>query len=94
MSRKREIKVYLPEKMVGELEGRKRLGTRSKFIQESIQKNLHGISTTTPIDFGLVHLLCTCRDKIEARVGFGISSMESNIYSKMIQIIIDEVNSQ
>ena len=80
--------------MVGELEGRKRLGTRSKFIQQSIQKNLMQVRNASPVDFGLVHLLCTCRDKIEARVGFGISSMESNIYSKMLQIIIDEVNSQ
>ena len=36
MSRKQEIKVYLPHKLVGELEGRKRLGTRSKFIQKAI----------------------------------------------------------
>ena len=33
MARKQEIKVYLPERLVGELEGRKRLGTRSKFIE-------------------------------------------------------------
>ena len=43
MSRKREIKVYLPEKMVGELEGRKRLGTRSKFMQEAIQFRINKV---------------------------------------------------
>ncbi len=44
MSRKQEIKVYLPHKMVGELEGRKRIGTRSKFIQEAIHFRLNKIA--------------------------------------------------
>ena len=79
--------------MVGELEGRKRLGTRSKFIQDSIQKNLLNLFNSSPNDFGLVHLLCTCRDKIEAQTGYGISSTEAEIYSKMLQLIIDGVNS-
>ena len=40
MSRKSEIKVYLPTKLVGELESRKRAGIRSKFIEEAIRKRL------------------------------------------------------
>ncbi len=42
MSQKSEIKVYLPTKMVGELESRKRAGVRSQFIREAIQFKLNG----------------------------------------------------
>ena len=40
MSRKSEIKVYLPTKMVGELESLKRAGVRSKFIATAIRNHL------------------------------------------------------
>lgn len=40
MSRKTEIKVYLPTKLVGELEPRKRAGIRSKFIEQAIRSRL------------------------------------------------------
>ena len=40
MSKKSEIKVYLPTKMIGELESRKRAGIRSKFIEKAIRKSL------------------------------------------------------
>ena len=40
MARKQEIKVYLPTKMVGELESLKRAGVRSKFIKEAIRFRL------------------------------------------------------
>jgi len=40
MSKKMEIKVYLPSKLVGELESRKRAGIRSKFIEKAIRKRL------------------------------------------------------
>lgn len=42
MSKKTEIKVYLPTKMVGELESRKRAGVRSKFIRDAIRFKLNG----------------------------------------------------
>ena len=40
MSKKQEIKVYLPQKLVGELEERRRAGVRSKFIEKSVRKAL------------------------------------------------------
>jgi metal-responsive CopG/Arc/MetJ family transcriptional regulator len=40
MPRKSEIKVYLPTKMVGELESLKRAGVRSKFIATAIRNHL------------------------------------------------------
>ncbi len=40
MSKKTEIKVYLPIKMVGELEAKKRAGVRSEFIRNAIRRSL------------------------------------------------------
>lgn len=42
MSKKTEIKVYLPTRMVGELESKKRYGVRSKFIEDAIRSRLNG----------------------------------------------------
>jgi len=42
MRNKIEIKVYLPIKMVGELEERNKQRLRSKFIEESIRSRLNG----------------------------------------------------
>jgi hypothetical protein len=42
MSNKTEIKVYLPTKMVGELEVQKKAGVRSQFIREAIRFKLDG----------------------------------------------------
>lgn len=42
MSNKTEIKVYLPTRMVGELEQQKKAGLRSKFIKEAIRFKLDG----------------------------------------------------
>lgn len=40
MRQKIEIKVYLPIKMVGELETRRKNGLRSKFVEEAIRNHL------------------------------------------------------
>ena len=40
MRQKIEIKVYLPYKMVGELEGYRRKGNRSSFIESCIKNRL------------------------------------------------------
>jgi metal-responsive CopG/Arc/MetJ family transcriptional regulator len=40
MRQKIEIKVYLPIKMVGELETRRKAGLRSKFVEEAIRNHL------------------------------------------------------
>jgi metal-responsive CopG/Arc/MetJ family transcriptional regulator len=40
MRQKIEIKVYLPYLMVGELEGYKRNGMRSKFVEDAIRSRL------------------------------------------------------
>ena len=84
MGRKSEIKVYLPERLVGELEGRRRMGTRSKFIENAINRYLRKIDGVTPSEFNQVHLLCTVRDN------FAMEGLTT--YSKIIQAIIDEVN--
>ncbi len=47
MSQKSEIKVYLPIKMIGELESRKRNGERSKFIETAIRNRLNKFEELT-----------------------------------------------
>lgn len=85
MARKGEIKVYLPQKLIGELEGRRRAGTRSKFIQHAIEKYLRQRQEISPFDFTTVHLLCTVRDKLRAD---GLTT-----FANIIQAIIEDVNS-
>ena len=41
MSKKMEIKVYLPAKLVGQLEEKRKAGIRSKFIEDAIRKLLN-----------------------------------------------------
>ena len=84
MSQKSEIKVYLPTKLVGELESRKKAGVRSKFIKNAIREKLDRREKSSPYDFELVHLLCTCRDML--------FELNSEFKAKLLQSIIDEVN--
>ena len=84
MARKQEIKVYLPPKLIGELEGRRRMGTRSKFIQNAIEKYLRQRVEVSPFDFEIVHLLCTVRDKLTED---GLTT-----FASIIQAIIEDVN--
>lgn len=91
MSRKQEIKVYLPMKLVGELEGRKRLGTRSRFIRDAITAKLHNLKGTSPRDFQLIHILSDARERISELSGTQFSMNQSAILVKMLQLVIDEV---
>ena len=84
MARKSEIKVFLPEILVGELEGRRRLGTRSKIIQNAIENYLRQRSGISPYDFPIIQLLCVCRDKFLEE---GLTT-----FSNIIQAMIEEVN--
>jgi metal-responsive CopG/Arc/MetJ family transcriptional regulator len=84
MARKHEIKVYLPERLVGELEGRKRLGTRSKFIENAINNYLRKQENFSPYDCTLIHILCVARDK------FGEEGLTT--FKNIIQAIIEDVN--
>ena len=84
MARKGEIKVYLPEKLIGELEGRRRMGTRSKFIQNAIEKYLRQRQEVSPYDYNLVNLLCVVRDKLQEQ---GLTT-----FAEIIQAIISDVN--
>lgn len=84
MARKGEIKVYLPEKLIGELEGRRRMGTRSKFIQNAIEKYLRQRQEVSPYDYNLVNLLCVVRDKLQEQ---GLTT-----FAEIIQTIITDVN--
>jgi metal-responsive CopG/Arc/MetJ family transcriptional regulator len=91
MSKKQEIKVYLPAKMVGELESRRKAGVRSKFIADAIRGKLDKRSQSSPWDFELHLLLCTARDMLHKMAGSKLSINQSVILVKMIQVVIDEV---
>lgn len=82
MPRKTEIKVYLPERLVGELEGRKRMGTRSKFIEQAIQDKLKKLESATLADYNPIALLCYCRDKYS----------DKPLIHDLLQLIVNEVN--
>ena len=84
MARKQEIKVYLPERLVGELEGRKRLGTRSKFIEMACNLALRNKKTSALTICTLVQILCVARDKLREQNDIA--------FSEIIQSIINEVN--
>jgi metal-responsive CopG/Arc/MetJ family transcriptional regulator len=81
--------VYLPTKLIGELEEKKRAGVRSKFIKEAIQEKISRVENGTLDDWSSVVMLCCVRDRLEKSVGYGISRMESDIYQKLLQMIID-----
>ena len=57
MREKIEIKVYLPIKMVGELESRNKLRVRSKFIQSAIRAKLDDGETWSIRDIPTKQLL-------------------------------------
>ena len=83
MARKSEIKVYLPDRLVGELVGRRRMGTRSKFIEQAIQDKLKKMDSASLQDFNPVAMLCFCRDQHYAN---------KPIIHDLLQLIINEVN--
>ena len=91
MSNKTEIKVYLPTRLVGELDAKKRAGVRSKFIKEAIQEKLKRRREASPFDFDLLHLLATCRDLIYKKTEYGLTQFESQMFQDMLQIIIDRL---
>lgn len=82
MARKQEIKVYLPAILVGELEGRRRMGTRSLFIQQAITDKLRKMDSATLQDFNPVAMLCFCRDLYS----------DKPMVHDLLQLIVNEVN--
>jgi metal-responsive CopG/Arc/MetJ family transcriptional regulator len=82
MPRKQEIKVYLPTILVGELEGRRRMGTRSLFIQQAITDKLRRMESATLQDFNPVAMLCYCRDLYS----------DKPMVHDLLQLIVNEVN--
>lgn len=82
MARKSEIKVYLPDRLVGELEGRRRMGTRSKFIEQAIQDKLKQMDCATLQDFNPIAMLCYCRD---------VYAHKPMVHD-LLQLIVNEVN--
>tara|TARA_R100001463_G_scaffold130011_1_gene189139 strand:- start:951 stop:1235 length:285 start_codon:yes stop_codon:yes gene_type:complete len=89
MSRNQEIKVYLPVKLVGELEAKKRAGTRSKFIREAIQEKIKRVEKASLDDWQSIVMLCCVRDRLFKSIGYGISKETSEIYQTLLQMIID-----
>lgn len=63
MSYKTEIKVYLPVKLVGELESYKRNNARSNFIEKAINEKLNGMEGSKLSDVSMVAHMCWVRDK-------------------------------
>jgi metal-responsive CopG/Arc/MetJ family transcriptional regulator len=82
MARKSEIKVYLPERLVGELEGRKRMGTRSKFIEKAIQSYLRKHEGLNLDEINTIVMLCQCRDRLSS----------NRLVHDLLQLVINEVN--
>tara|TARA_R110001592_G_scaffold355698_1_gene656646 strand:+ start:123 stop:374 length:252 start_codon:yes stop_codon:yes gene_type:complete len=65
MRQKIEIKVYLPYLMVGELEGYKRNGMRSKFIEQSIRNRLDGEEEFSYREMSTTRLLAILHGRYE-----------------------------
>ena len=65
MAYKTEIKVYLPVKLVGELERYKRTGTRSQFIEKAIEQKLQATEGFTLKDKPLSMYMIYIRDNAE-----------------------------
>jgi metal-responsive CopG/Arc/MetJ family transcriptional regulator len=85
MSQKSEIKVYLPLKLIGQLEGRKQLGMRSRFIEDAIQEKLRRQEEASLMDWPIIVLLCNARERMDLDTGY------SKIYRTLLQLVIDEV---
>jgi len=62
MSYKTEIKVYLPVKMVGELERYKRTGSRSSFVEKAVRRKLDGLEEHSMSDTSMIAHMCWVRD--------------------------------
>ncbi len=78
-NQKSEIKVYLPLKLIGELEGKKRAGMRSKFIEKAIKEKLARIEKSTLDDYSDLVLLCASRDRM----------LVGTLAEEIIQVLID-----
>jgi len=65
MRKKIEIKVYLPYKMVGELERERRNGNRSKFIESCIQNRLNAEESFSFKDIETIRLLALLHGRFE-----------------------------
>ncbi len=80
MSRKQEIKVYLPVFQVGQMEHMKNKGTRSVFISNAIRSKLDKLDKASPFDYSVPVLLATARD-----------SLDDEFLISLIQLIINAV---
>ena len=85
MSRKQEIKVYLPVFLVGQLEHMKHKGTRSKFIENAIKSKLDKLENSTPFDYSIPVLLATARTKIN-------EELNHTFAHDIIQLLLEELN--
>jgi len=65
MRNKIEIKVYLPIKMVGELESRSKNGVRSKFIEAAIRARIDDEEAFKVSDIETRTLLAVLHSRIE-----------------------------
>jgi len=75
MRQKIEIKVYLPYKMVGELEGYRRKGNRSSFIESCIKNRLEAEEEFSFRDIETHRLLAILHGRYE----------EDQVFKLMIQ---------
>lgn len=65
MAYKTEIKVYLPVKLVGQLERYKRTGTRSQFIEKAVRRKLDGLEELSMGDTSMIAHMCWIRDNAD-----------------------------
>jgi len=81
MRQKIEIKVYLPYKMVGELEGYRRKGNRSSFIESCIKNRLEAEEEFSFRDIETHRLLAILHGRYE----------EDQVFKLMIQNRMQEL---
>jgi hypothetical protein len=85
MSRKQEIKVYLPVFQVGQMEHMKNKGTRSAFISNAIRSKLEKLDKASPFDYSIPVLLATARTKIN-------EELNHTFAHDLIQLLMEELS--
>ena len=85
MSHKSEIKVYLPQTMIGELERKKSAGLRSRFIQQAIREELDRREKATLMDWEPYVLISNAIHRLDDR------NQTEDIYLDLLQLVLDNL---
>ena len=88
ISHKSEIKVYLPIKMIGELERKKQAGQRSRFIEQAIREKLDRREKASLLDWTPKVLISNARYRLSGDESI-INYPE--ILDKLLELILEEL---